>query len=112
MTQAEIDEMEWTRPRVRGDCLEGPRPCPWVSCRYHLGIDVKASGGIIFNFDDPVGDGEHPTCALDCADDRSMTLEAVGALLDSTREWIRQIEDRALARLAVTVRATDPESAP
>jgi hypothetical protein len=26
------------RPIIRGDCKGGPRPCPWVSCRYHLGI--------------------------------------------------------------------------
>lgn len=23
------------RPRVRGDCVEGPRPCPWATCRHH-----------------------------------------------------------------------------
>ena len=23
-------------PRTRADCLNAPRPCPWVSCRYHL----------------------------------------------------------------------------
>lgn len=24
------------RPTIRGDCLTGLRPCPWVGCRYHL----------------------------------------------------------------------------
>lgn len=23
-------------PKTRADCLNAPRPCPWVSCRYHL----------------------------------------------------------------------------
>jgi hypothetical protein len=28
------------RPRNRSECKDGPRPCPWVSCRYHLALDV------------------------------------------------------------------------
>ena len=24
------------RPRTRGGCQAGPRPCPWVACEYHL----------------------------------------------------------------------------
>lgn len=30
------------RPQVRGDCENGPRPCPWVSCEYHLAIELGA----------------------------------------------------------------------
>jgi hypothetical protein len=34
------------RPQSRGECKGGPRPCPWVGCRYHLLLDVgeKATG--------------------------------------------------------------------
>ncbi len=28
------------RPRTRGDCADGPRPCPWYRCRHHLGLEV------------------------------------------------------------------------
>ena len=28
------------RPRTRADCLDGPRPCPWASCRHHLLFEV------------------------------------------------------------------------
>lgn len=28
------------RPRTRADCLDGPRPCPWVACRHHLLFEV------------------------------------------------------------------------
>lgn len=27
------------RPQTRGDCVHGPRPCPWLGCRYHLASD-------------------------------------------------------------------------
>src|SRR5581483_1287305 len=29
------------RPRTRGECVDGPRPCPWVGCRHHLALDVN-----------------------------------------------------------------------
>lgn len=31
-------------PRTRADCVDGFRPCPWVSCRYHLLLYVRADG--------------------------------------------------------------------
>ena len=42
------------RPHTRGDCLEGgsnaERPCPFVSCRYHLALDVQRNGSLTVNF--------------------------------------------------------------
>lgn len=29
------------RPLTRGECVDGERPCPWVSCRYHLALDAS-----------------------------------------------------------------------
>ena len=34
------------RPRTRGDCVSGPRPCPWVGCKYHLALDLLTDGGL------------------------------------------------------------------
>ncbi len=39
------------------------------------------------------------TCALDVADRGGTTLEDVGAIMNLTRERIRQVEVRALAKL-------------
>jgi hypothetical protein len=84
------------------------RPCAFVACRYHLGIDVKASGSIIFNYDDPVGDGQYPTCALDLADKHELTLESVGTILgESTREWARKIEEAALNNIRADMTAAN-----
>ena len=39
------------------------------------------------------------TCALDVADKGGVTLEEVGAIMNLTRERIRQVEMRALQKL-------------
>lgn len=33
------------RPRTRAECLQEARPCPWVSCRHHLLLEVASAGG-------------------------------------------------------------------
>lgn len=37
------------RPVTVGDCRGGVRPCPWVSCRFNLLIDVLDDGSIVIN---------------------------------------------------------------
>ena len=93
------EETYW-KPKSRAECVEGPRPCPFVSCKHHLYIDVSPrTGAIKLNFPDlEVWDlGE--SCALDVADRGGTTLEDVGAIMNLTRERIRQVEVKALAKL-------------
>ncbi|HET9953567.1 MAG TPA: sigma factor-like helix-turn-helix DNA-binding protein [Polyangiaceae bacterium] len=107
MTKRELEigrllypEADYWKPRTRAECLEGPRPCPFVSCKHHLYIDVSPrTGAIKLNFPDlEVWDlGE--SCALDVADRGGTTLEDVGAIMNLTRERIRQVEVKALAKL-------------
>ena len=100
-------EFEADRPTHRADCLEGGknelRPCPWVSCKYHLKYDVSHNGAIKDNFPHMEIEELPETCALDVANDRERTLEELGALTNMTRERIRQIETIALDK----IRATD-----
>lgn len=37
------------RPRTVGDCRGGPRPCPWISCRFSLLVDVLEDGSLVIN---------------------------------------------------------------
>jgi hypothetical protein len=107
MTKRELEigrllfpETDYWKPRNRAECAEGPRPCPFVSCKHHLFIDVSPrTGAIKLNFPDlEVWDlGE--SCALDVADKHGTTLEDVGAIMNLTRERIRQVEVKALAKL-------------
>ena len=99
-----IDEAD--RPQTRADCGSGPRPCPWVSCKHHLFLDVNPeTGSIKLNFPDKDLTEMRETCALDVADRGGITLEEVGAILNLTRERIRQVEVRGLLKL----RAVSPD---
>lgn len=94
----------YERPLVRGDCLAGgsnaARPCPWVSCAYHLALDVSEdSGNIKLTFPGvEVHDMAH-TCALDLADGDGATLDEIGAAQNISRERVRQIELAAITHL-------------
>ncbi len=37
------------RPSTRAECADAPRPCPWVSCRFNLALEVTAAGSIRLN---------------------------------------------------------------
>lgn len=88
------------RPQHRKNCSSGPRPCPWVSCKYHLYLDVNPeTGSIKLNFPDKEVWEMTNTCALDVADKGGITLEDVGNILNLTRERIRQVEVRGLQKL-------------
>ena len=90
------------RPRARERMLgRRPRPCPFVSCKHHLFLDVSArTGAIKLNFPDLEVWEMTETCALDVADRGGTTLEEVGAIMNLTRERIRQVEVKGLAKLA------------
>jgi hypothetical protein len=69
------------RPRKRGDCLHGVRPCPWSQCRHHLGRGPES-------------------CALDVVDRTDgLTLQEVADIVGITREGTRKAEIRALKKL-------------
>jgi len=110
------------------DGINCQRPCPYVSCKHHLYVDVNdRTGGLKVSFPHygveemsslsvetlaSLGEAERaailerhgpgalqPSCALDVADHRDSTLEEVGKFMGVTRERIRQIESVALAKV-------------
>jgi hypothetical protein len=107
MTKRELEigrllfpETDYYKPRTRAECVDGPRPCPYVSCKHHLFIDVSPrTGAIKLNFPDLEVWEMAESCALDVADRGGTTLEDVGAIMNLTRERIRQVEVKALAKL-------------
>jgi hypothetical protein len=107
MTKRELEigrllfpEAGYWKPRTRAECADAPRPCPFVSCKYHLFIDVSnRTGAIKLNFPDLEVWDMPESCALDVADRGGTTLEDVGAIMNLTRERIRQVEVKALAKL-------------
>lgn len=97
----ELGDVE--RPKTRADCQNDVRPCPFISCKHHLYLDVAPdTGAICLNFPDVEPDQleELPaTCALDVADRDGETLEVVGEIMNVTRARIGQIEVRALSKM-------------
>jgi hypothetical protein len=95
-------ELESSRPRTRSDCATGPRPCLFVSCKYHLYLDVNPrTGSVKLNFPDKEIWELTETCALDVADRGGITLEEVGAIMNLTRERVRQVETRGIHHMKV-----------
>lgn len=88
------------RPRIRADCENAERPCPYVGCKYHLYLDVNPdTGSIKLNFPH-LEPWELPeSCSLDVAERGGITLEEVGHLNNITRERVRQMEVKAVLKL-------------
>ena len=95
-----LEVVEYDRPSMRSQCVDGPRPCLYVACKYHLYLDVNPeTGSIKINFPDLEVWELEASCALDVADEGGATLEDVGEIMNLTRERIRQLELKALGRL-------------
>ena len=98
-------------PRVRAECINGPRPCPWASCRHHLAVDVTGHGGLRITWPMlQIGEVLY-SCALDVTDDypAGLTQDQVGALLNLSHERIRQIELRLQRKLRAAFADYKPE---
>ncbi len=106
------------RPRTWGECKERKLTecCPFVSCRYHLGLDAFETGSIavaprfervavkhVMN----VGvaakklnkwSQRNETCALAVAESGPRVLDDIAKMLHVSRERIRQMEAKMLER--------------
>lgn len=81
------------RPQTRSECFDGPRPCPWVSCRHHLALEVRDGEVILMLPADPTEWADLPTCALDVAYQGGMTQVGLVALLTGTQYTMRRVRD-------------------
>jgi hypothetical protein len=95
------------KPKRRSECVDGPRPCPWVSCRYNLYLDIRADGVLRINFPDRDPEEMAFSCALDLAADGPRTLDQVAGLMGMSRERARQIEEKVLAAVRGEYEASD-----
>jgi len=109
-----------SRPKTRAGCQEGPRPCPWVSCRYSLffeqepgkrRLQVLAQADVLDleklyeGWLEQFFDGR-PTCALDLADSGPEdNLETIGATMCMSKDETRMTLVCAKANLANRVRS-------
>lgn len=87
---------------TRGECADGPRPCPLVRCKFNLYLDVSKARGIKINFSGREVEDMTESCALDIADRGGATHEEICDALNVVRERVRQVEAQALAKLKAT----------
>lgn len=101
------------RPRTRAGCADVPRPCPFVSCAHHLYLDVsQRTGRLTLNRPELEPHELEPgaSCALDVAEHGGASLDEIAAAMGVSRERIRQIEVRAMARAALLLRTMGVQS--
>jgi len=105
-------------PASRSECRRGPRPCPYVSCRYHLLLNVASDGRLWSQVAFDEADAESiavavealgETCALDVADDGEHTFEEVGVLMGRDAKRVFEDTQRAQAKVANAVGAAGAE---
>lgn len=81
-----IENAHFVRLRPR-DCEDGPRPCPWLNCRYHN------------------GEKSTTTCAIDVADsdagrtDGLLSLRDVGRIMGISNVRVLQLERSGIRKL-------------
>jgi len=99
----EFETLEIVRPETRAKCRQGIRPCPFVSCKFHLYLDVNPRNGHVkYNFPHLEPWELDETCSLDIAErEQGITLEEVGKVMNLTRERVRQVEVSGLAKIRV-----------
>ena len=68
------------------DCIERPRPCPWVGCKYHLLVDVTSNGALSVNAGPRSTRGSVPGVRSRSPTKKSAEELVTQALYDSLKE--------------------------
>lgn len=102
---AVLPELGEARPKTRAECENGPRPCPWVSCRHNLYLEISDKGSLKLVFPDLEPEAMEHSCSLDLAERGGMTLEDTAYAMNLTRERVRQLELMAVAEMQVKFEA-------
>lgn len=99
------------RPRTWGECQArglgtAASPCAYVSCRYHLAVDVTPCGGITLNRPAEEPQAAPQTCTLRVVEAHPGGLDhyTIADLLNITHQGVSRMEVHALGRFAEACR--------
>lgn len=85
------------RPKTRGECEGGERPCPFVSCRHNMFLTITQIGNIKTHANEI--EDLRESCALDVADEGPHSLQETADIMGIVRERVRQLESQGLKKL-------------
>lgn len=80
-----------TRPVKRSDCQDGPRPCPWAGCRYHLQLDLVPKQKTEEVQENPGFEWGQESCALDVAEAGPLTSREIAPLLGLSQSGCKEL---------------------
>lgn len=83
------------RPRRRGECEAGRRPCPWATCRHHLAHDLGGRFERVQELQEL-----QETCALDVAAMGAHSITEIADYLDLSRNTAWATLQRAMGKVA------------
>ena len=113
----EFNQLGFIKPTCRSECSGVPRPCPFVTCRYNLFLDVTERGEIRYNYagTEPGEMDPKASCALDVVDsfDYSkgpLPQERLAELVGCSRDTVTSVIQKALATLQETTAADEEET--
>lgn len=86
-------------PNTRGDCINGARPCPHITCKYHLYNDVSEYCQSIAT-PAPMLCNMCETCALDIAEEGGMSTQQVANLIGVSEWFVRYACNKGMKKMA------------
>ncbi len=92
-----------TRPKTRGECADMPRPCPFLSCRYHLAhgaVSPHARPPLNNDQSSDLISGLPESCTLDIADRTDKpSIAEVARHMGVSMQAVQATERRALHKI-------------
>lgn len=89
----------YPRPRTRGDCVDAPRPCPFVSCRHNLYLSISRKKTVRLAFPGLEPDEMRESCSLDVAERGEHSLYDIAEIMGMTHEGASLILSDAITKL-------------
>lgn len=87
-------------PQARADCRGGPRPCPFVSCKFHLFLLVDPKKSTVSHRVEAADIWEMPfTCALDIAEMGGGEFRRVSRVLNLSEEYTLALHNAAVGKI-------------
>jgi hypothetical protein len=97
---ATLDDAWYAKPKTRAECANEIRPCPFVSCRHHLYLDVRdETQSIKLNFPHLEVWELEDSCSLDVAEQGGLDLREIAELMNVSHQRIHQIGIAGMERL-------------